>query len=588
MKWFEFPVSSLKRGPEIIERTGNTERRGSIRMKRPLSADDISDNSSVSLKKVRFTTESDEPEDKADGDLDSEVEDEEDVGASEGPEKCKIDTIPSNVRRESILGYSIKESRRGKKVIESESAQQKESEPKQQYEAQGRTHQMVTSKWDPMEDARNRQVLAARDQSGIDLFLRVDPKPEAMSQHFIELHDLIKSFILNWYDFDELTALNWRPCVDERPLEFLERNASTELRHHITCHASGGPSGINGWEKLFKDKNAREAVMYGVIGKALEEHVFAELLFGANEEQKEQLEQLEVSYAGKDGFERTGIRAHYIKEALKSQQWSGTLRHPPRYWSQVDNITLQLYTLIYPLLLLNPETLGLELLERQSADEGISTEAQSTQGLPSEQGSSRKIELGKLLRDLRMIVKSAAMSSLIIRISADTIYHFQPMFKNTVFERDVMQSWDIDFIWDGDTENMENNLDEAYRAEHANDEPVIQVDCFPAIVMFKKGGPPEAEKPGERGLRVKTLRKALVNLRWGRKRDVPPKPHDGYLEFEEALDVAREIYNERDAAYTQLELATRERRDREEAELRRKQAAEKSRKKSQSHSCVVT
>ncbi|KAF2234382.1 hypothetical protein EV356DRAFT_532948 [Viridothelium virens] len=587
MKSIEVPLSLLKRGPEIIERTEKKSSGGSIRLKRPLSADEFSDNNSVSLKKVRFTTENDESEDKSEGDTDSEAEDEEDFGTSEDLGKRKIDTVPSNVRRESIIKYSVKEPRRGKKVIEIESAQQEQPEPGSNHEARGRTRKIVTSKWDPMEDARNRQILAVKDQSGIVRFLHIDPKPEAMSQHFNELHDLIKSFILSWYDFRELTTLNWRPYVDERPLEFLERNTPTELKYYITCHASGGPSGIDGWEKLFKDKDAREAVMYGVIGKALEEHVFAELLFGADEEQKEQLEQLETGCAGKDGFERTGIRARYIKEALKSQQWSGVLHHPPRYWSQVDNITLQLFTLIYPLLLLNPGTVGLELLERQSVDNGIFAEAQSTQRSPSEPGSLRRAELRKLLLDLRMIVKSAAMSSLIIRLSADTIFHFQAMFKNTVFERDVMQSWDVDFIWNGDTENMDNNLDEAYRAEHAEDEPVIQVICSPAIVMFKKGGPPEAEKPGERGLRVKTLRKALVNLRWGRKRDIPPKPNDGYLEFKEALDVAREIYNERDATYAQLDLAAKERTDREEADVRRKQAAVRARKKSQSRSCIV-
>ena len=98
-----------------------------------------------------------------------------------------------------------------------------------------------------------------------------------------------------------------------------------------------------------------------------------------------------------------------------------------------------------------------------------------------------------------------------------------------------MQAWDPNYIWTGDPQNTENDLAGSYRAIHWNCEPVIQVICSSAVVMFRKGGPEEVECAEESGLRVKTLRKALVSLRWGKQRAVPPKPDDGYLELEEVL-----------------------------------------------------
>ena len=283
------------------------------------------------------------------------------------------------------------------------------------------------------------------------------------------------------------------------------------------------------------------------------------------------------------GFERTRLRAEYIRKVLRSRNWKGALRHPPYYWTQIEEITLRIFALINPLLLLNTKIVGLEQIEHEAEREESSTEAQG------QEENGRKAELGRLLMDLRAIVKTAAMASLTLRLCTDTTFYFQPAFKNTVFDPNAMQSWDFDFIWDGDPQNQENDLSEAYRAAHWNDEPVIQVICSPAVVMFKKGGPPEAERPGERGLRVKTLRKALVSLRWGTHRAVPPKPDDGYLEFEEALSLAREKYSERDATYTEMEQeAVLPQRHQAAAEERRTRGTGRVGKKPQTRSCIMS
>ena len=299
MKSVEIPISLLKRGSEIAQRPGKESQGQSIRLKRTMSADEFEDDNPPSSKRVRFTTD--------DGSSEATSED---MGHELGEEEA--DTVESSRTRannptqsrngalgSSIFKYSVKEPRHGRKVIEIEATGRRQSAPERGLSDNPR--KVVTSKWDPFQQGANEHVLILRDKMGTDSFLNGDPKLEAISKNLNELDSHIKSFIFDWYDFDEPVHLHGRPFADERPLEFLEREANTELKHYVTCLSSGGPTGVDGWETLFSNKDSREAVMYGVIQKTLEEHVFEELLFGASKEQKRCLEQQEANYAGKDG-----------------------------------------------------------------------------------------------------------------------------------------------------------------------------------------------------------------------------------------------------------------------------------------------
>ena len=300
MRSVEVPWSLLKRGPEIIERTEKSRPGNTIRLKRPLSTDEFDGSNPVSLKKVRFAAKDQEVAEKAKKGTNEGIE-HEDINIPVPLRKTRNGRISSTKRLPAprVIRYSVKERNRGRKIIEIEQTEQ--TVPESGVDELAKQHGVVTSDWDPTQQETSRQVIAIGDQWGIDRFLNASPEPEAVEEHFKELHNLIKNFIFNWYDFEEPVHLNGRPHTDERPLESLEREASKELKHYITCHASGGPTGVDGWERLFQDKESREAVMYGVIAKALEEHVFGELLFGAGKEHKKHLEEQEADYAEKDG-----------------------------------------------------------------------------------------------------------------------------------------------------------------------------------------------------------------------------------------------------------------------------------------------
>ena len=78
-----------------------------------------------------------------------------------------------------------------------------------------------------------------------------------------------------------------------------------ELRRYISCIALGSERGAEEWIFLLCDSEFRWALIAGVIGRALMEHVFAGLYFGADEDQAEVIGKVEadsVLHAGEDGM----------------------------------------------------------------------------------------------------------------------------------------------------------------------------------------------------------------------------------------------------------------------------------------------
>ncbi|KAF6234932.1 hypothetical protein HO173_006862 [Letharia columbiana] len=64
------------------------------------------------------------------------------------------------------------------------------------------------------------------------------------------------------------------------------------------------------WEGVFNEQRAQ--LVYGVLGKMLEVHVFGHEMFGANKEQLRELRELDMELIDSDGFYRQRCRAHKI------------------------------------------------------------------------------------------------------------------------------------------------------------------------------------------------------------------------------------------------------------------------------------
>lgn len=70
---------------------------------------------------------------------------------------------------------------------------------------------------------------------------------------------------------------------------------------YIGMLALGGPRGRADWDELMADKQCLQALILGVVGRALKEHVFGALWFGGSEKEIGQLETLEAKGAEMDG-----------------------------------------------------------------------------------------------------------------------------------------------------------------------------------------------------------------------------------------------------------------------------------------------
>ena len=287
-----------------MERAQRTRHQNSLSRKRSLPKDRIEAGESSVGKKVRFSTRELNAREGFCAHMNNTAEqDGDDIMPKSSIHVAKKPT-PFWEERERSVVYknSVDEPRHAEKIMEADSAKQTKRNSRSDKSTSDKSRKIVASSWNPFQRQSDSDPAGIKDRSGMDEVLNSNLKPEVMGQRFSELHTLIKIFISQWYTFNELAVHpSGRSSLDANPLKILTPGASTELKHYITCYVSGGPAGREGWEQLFKDKDSREAVMYSVIGKALEEHVFGELLFGADEKQLKQLQQQEVSDAEIDG-----------------------------------------------------------------------------------------------------------------------------------------------------------------------------------------------------------------------------------------------------------------------------------------------
>ena len=84
-------------------------------------------------------------------------------------------------------------------------------------------------------------------------------------------------------------------------LSQLLKPENTQLVRYMGCLALGGKGFTYGWHTLVADDTCREALVLGIIGRALKEHVFSELYFGADDKLAEKMEKMEREQVHLDG-----------------------------------------------------------------------------------------------------------------------------------------------------------------------------------------------------------------------------------------------------------------------------------------------
>lgn len=76
---------------------------------------------------------------------------------------------------------------------------------------------------------------------------------------------------------------------------------NAKLVRYIGFLAQGGANGLHSWEELLTDKESLTALVVGIVGHALKEHVFSSLWFGGTPEDIDLLEKLQEAEKDQDG-----------------------------------------------------------------------------------------------------------------------------------------------------------------------------------------------------------------------------------------------------------------------------------------------
>ncbi|KAK0667706.1 hypothetical protein QBC41DRAFT_395267 [Cercophora samala] len=99
-----------------------------------------------------------------------------------------------------------------------------------------------------------------------------------------------------------------------------------------------------GWDVMLSKAVQRKLLVVGVLGKVLERQVFDDLLFGADQEARDMLEAADKALEASEGYRRTRLRAEKIDMYMNDRQLT------PEFWSYVDMLSIQITTLLLPLL----------------------------------------------------------------------------------------------------------------------------------------------------------------------------------------------------------------------------------------------
>ncbi|KAL8774077.1 MAG: hypothetical protein Q9209_001185 [Squamulea sp. 1 TL-2023] len=150
----------------------------------------------------------------------------------------------------------------------------------------------------------------------------------------------------DYYDSLRDDAWKWAKkffhCETLAPLDLMElATTQPELMEYINSTTSSPKS--TDWETLLNKRRAE--VVYAILGKVLDVHVFGEEMFGATAEQKRMLRSGDMSTRDDDGFTRQKSRASTI-DSLLPQPHS----LPPNFLSSLQTLQGQLTSLLTPLL----------------------------------------------------------------------------------------------------------------------------------------------------------------------------------------------------------------------------------------------
>ncbi|KAL1640877.1 hypothetical protein SLS58_006492 [Diplodia intermedia] len=320
---------------------------------------------------------------------------------------------------------------------------------------------------------------------------------------------LIRAFAQKHFGFEQRPP--WSD--DAEVLEALQQGTDKHAALLVGCVADGGPQGVQGWLELFRDPLQRQALVCAVVGKVLEEHVFASACFGATGGQLRELHEgidLECRDFPEDGFSRAARRSAAIRTIIRDAAGTAPFGLPPNFIAAAKLLTWQLHSILEPI-----RTLG------------AATTPKAVRGL------TQLVRVRELFR----IVVRAGVLALHMALDPHTVYFATSAGKDDYWNEDEMRAFNRGEMvrtnptrrgaegWDGTEEGRERMRKAQYQLA------LVRMTIFPGWKAFKKGGWGRGDKV--RGLRVCELSRQWVSLRWGEQRTSVARPKGVEEEEEE-------------------------------------------------------
>ncbi|KAI9877475.1 MAG: hypothetical protein M1830_003800 [Pleopsidium flavum] len=308
---------------------------------------------------------------------------------------------------------------------------------------------------------------------------RPHPKLPRTDQDFEEAICLLKRMMTEW-----TREYFFRKLDESEKQEFNLYELSQQSPHLIDYAgwiAAGGD--MEKWRNQFV--GWRALLVFGILGKMLEVHVFGHTMFGATSAQLETLEAMDLQLLNVDGFKRTKVRSQMIKTLL-----DGAIV-PPRFNPQVRDLTIRFFTMVLPLI---PRSVAADLwIPTKTSGPFLPT---ITNGTNNNANNNRN----PFVSTLWSIIDHAAKISLDMR-REETIYYVTSPAKNTIFD---------------DAEMSCLNKSQIKRRSNWKEDgevPLVRIVGFPGIVAYRPGNGMEGGE--EKGYRMRRVAKAEVVLEWG-------------------------------------------------------------------------
>lgn len=399
------------------------------------------------------------------------------------PRKLSVrkNTDRSNSRRHpktqsTASTKSIKPPRKAPKVVRFYEAGQ----GSQDDQTKGKKLMTTVEEEDNLNEARALEVGPDRTPSVLtqeDLEQLLPPQPllPRTDAEFEDRYRELKSATMKWVKQHFSKDFAKSPTS----LDLLQISQKTpELIQYVNFIAS---SGKDSWEDIFAER--RVALVYGVLGKAIEIHVFGEEMFGASDRQRTTLRGIDVEMLNLNGrrlpkclfpfllkstslnlipcigFARQKVRAGTINAFLSAHDRA----LPPEFVSSLARLQAGLSALVSPFLSSPPSP--------------------------------------KYHHDLSRVLFLAAKLSLDMRREPGTIYYVSPIASSGEFKPRIT--------------NILNPRQLA-RAEpwHEDyEEPVVRVAAWPSIFAYRPGNGREGGE--EDGYRTRRIGKSEAYVKWG-------------------------------------------------------------------------